>query len=81
MKPTENAAAVKEGCNNLARHIRNVKSFGMPVVVAVNRFTADTDAEVAAIGEGVEGLPDVGLAGAVVVQHEPPERVLLALGR
>ena len=40
----------------MARHIRNVKSFGMPVVVAVNRFTADTDAEVAAIGEGVEGL-------------------------
>jgi len=52
----ENADAVKEGCDNLARHIRNVKSFGMPVVVAVNRFTADTDAEVAAIGEGVEGL-------------------------
>ena len=53
---TENADAVKEGCDNLARHIRNVKSFGMLVVVAVNRFTADTDAEVAAIGEGVEGL-------------------------
>jgi len=52
----ENADAVKEGCDNLARHIRNLKSFGMPVVVAVNRFTADTDAEVAAIGEGVEGL-------------------------
>ncbi len=52
----ENADAVKEGCDNLARHIRNVKSFGMLVVVAVNRFTADTDAEVAAIGEGVEGL-------------------------
>jgi formate--tetrahydrofolate ligase len=53
---TENAGAVKEGCDNLARHIRNVKSFGMLVAVAVNRFTADTDAEVAAIGEGVEGL-------------------------
>jgi formate--tetrahydrofolate ligase len=53
---TENADAVKEGCDNLARHIRNVKSFGMLVVVAVNRFTADTDAEVAAIGKGVEGL-------------------------
>jgi len=52
----ENADAVKEGCDNLARHIRNVKSFGMLVVVAVNRFTADTDAEVAAIGDGVEGL-------------------------
>jgi formate--tetrahydrofolate ligase len=53
---TENVEAVKKGCENLARHIRNVKSFGVPAVVGVNRFTADTDAEVAAIGEGVEGL-------------------------
>ena len=53
---TENADAVKKGCENLARHVHNVKSFGVPAVVAVNRFTADSDAEVAAIGEGVEGL-------------------------
>ena len=45
----ENVEAVKKGCTNLARHIRNVKSFGVPVLVAINRFVTDTDAEVAAI--------------------------------
>ena len=45
----ENVAALQEGCNNLLRHIENVKSFGVPVVVAVNRFITDTDAEVAMI--------------------------------
>jgi len=47
----ENVAAVRKGCTNLARHIRNVKSFGVPTVVAINRFTSDTDAEVAAVRE------------------------------
>jgi formate--tetrahydrofolate ligase len=46
---SENVAAVIAGCSNLARHIENVKSFGVPVVVAVNRFVADTDAEVEAL--------------------------------
>ena len=46
---SENVAAVKSGCSNLARHLRNVKSFGVPVVVALNKFTADTDAEVQAV--------------------------------
>jgi formate--tetrahydrofolate ligase len=53
---TENVEAVTDGCENLRRHIHNVKSFGVPVVVAVNRFSADTDAEVAAIRSGVDGL-------------------------
>ncbi|HJO75261.1 MAG TPA: formate--tetrahydrofolate ligase [Rhodospirillales bacterium] len=52
----ENVEAVTNGCENLRRHIRNVKSFGVPAVVAVNRFSADTDAEVAAVHDGVEGL-------------------------
>lgn len=43
---SENLAAVEEGCKNLGRHIRNLGHFGVPVVVAVNRFTSDTDAEV-----------------------------------
>jgi formate--tetrahydrofolate ligase len=47
----ENVQAVKDGCVNLARHIENVKSYGVPVVVAVNRFSADTDAEMAAVRE------------------------------
>ena len=41
----ENTTALAAGCNNLGRHIRNLGKFGVPVVVAINRFTADTDAE------------------------------------
>ena len=42
----ENLQALSEGCSNLVRHIENVKSFGVPVVVGINRFTSDTDAEI-----------------------------------
>ena len=45
----ENVDAVKKGCANLGRHIENVKSFGVPVVVAINHFVTDTDAEVEAV--------------------------------
>ena len=45
----ENVEAVKKGCPNLGRHIGNVKSFGVPVVVAINHFFSDTDAEIAAV--------------------------------
>ncbi|HCY98769.1 MAG: formate--tetrahydrofolate ligase [Rhodobacterales bacterium RIFCSPHIGHO2_02_FULL_62_130] len=45
----ENVAAVQKGCPNLGRHIGNVKSFGVPVVVAINHFFSDTDAEIAAV--------------------------------
>ena len=51
---TENVEAVKKGCPNLGRHIENVKSFGVPVVVAINHFVTDTDAEVQAVKEYVE---------------------------
>jgi len=47
----ENVAAVAAGCTNLARHISNIKSFGVPIVVAINRFSADTDAEVGKVRE------------------------------
>ncbi|MEM6939634.1 MAG: formate--tetrahydrofolate ligase [Pseudomonadota bacterium] len=46
---TENVGAVKSGCANLGRHIENVKSFGVPVVVAINHFVTDTEAEIDAI--------------------------------
>ncbi len=42
----EDLVALSEGCSNLVRHIENVKSFGVPVVVGINRFTSDTDAEI-----------------------------------
>ena len=46
---TENAEAVQNGCSNLGRHIENLTLFGVPVVVAINHFVTDTDAEVEAI--------------------------------
>ena len=49
----ENVAAVQAGCPNLGRHIENLKSFGVPVVVAVNHFVTDTDAEVKALQDYV----------------------------
>jgi len=45
----EDVAAVERGVVNLARHVENVHKFGVPVVVALNRFTSDTPAEVEAI--------------------------------
>jgi formate--tetrahydrofolate ligase len=42
----ENVEALRDGCQNLERHMRNLAKFGVPVTVAINRFTADTDAEV-----------------------------------
>ena len=57
----ENVAAVQKGCANLGRHIENVKKFGVPLVVGINHFVTDTDAEVQAIkdfcaGMGVEAI-------------------------
>ena len=43
---TENLPAVEKGCENLARNIQIVKMYGIPAVVAVNRFTSDTDREI-----------------------------------
>ena len=52
----ENVNAVSAGCSNLGRHIENVKSFGVPVIVAINHFITDTENEVAAIKDYVESL-------------------------
>jgi formate--tetrahydrofolate ligase len=51
----ENVEAVKKGCANLGRHIENVKKFGVPAVVAINHFVADTDAEIEAVRDYVAG--------------------------
>ncbi|MEO6897397.1 MAG: formate--tetrahydrofolate ligase [Caldimonas sp.] len=42
---TENLAALQRGLVNLGRHVRNVRCFGVPVIVAINHFTSDTEAE------------------------------------
>jgi formate--tetrahydrofolate ligase len=61
----ENVEAVKKGCPNLGRHIENVKSFGVPVVVAINHFVTDTDAEVQAVKDYVAEMG----SEAILCQH------------
>ena len=50
----ENVAALKKGVVNLEHHIENVRQFGMDLVVAINRFGSDTDAEIAVVREAAE---------------------------
>ncbi|GGD28007.1 formate--tetrahydrofolate ligase [Aureimonas glaciei] len=45
----EDVAAVTRGCANLGRHIENIGQFGVPVLVAINHFGTDTDAEIDAV--------------------------------
>jgi formate--tetrahydrofolate ligase len=47
----ENVEALKKGICNLEKHIENIQGFGLPVVVALNRFDTDTDAEIAVVQE------------------------------
>ena len=47
----KNPESVAKGCENLGRHIENLKSFGIPVVVAINHFVTDTDEEIIEIQE------------------------------
>ncbi|MCC7427871.1 MAG: formate--tetrahydrofolate ligase [Alphaproteobacteria bacterium] len=61
----ENIAALKAGIANLARHVENMQGFGLPVVVAINRFVTDTDAEIAAVQEAMAALG----AQAVLCTH------------
>ncbi|CAM3200402.1 Formate-tetrahydrofolate ligase [Paracoccus aminovorans] len=81
----ENVAALQAGCANLGRHIENLRGYGLPVVVAINHFTTDTQAETEALRDycashGVQaalcrhwsegGAGAEGLARAVVAQAE-----------
>ena len=83
----EDVAAVERGCANLGRHIANTRGFGVPVVVAINHFTGDTPAELAAVrafcaAQGVQavlcrhwaegGAGAEDLAHAVVALAEEP---------
>ena len=61
----ENVEAVRKGCPNLGRHIGNVKGFGVPVVVAINHFLSDTDAEIQAVKDYVAGQG----AEAILCKH------------
>ena len=52
----ENVDALKKGLSNLEQHIINMKKYGVPVVVAINHFIADTENELKAVKEFCEGL-------------------------
>jgi formate--tetrahydrofolate ligase len=52
----EDVAAVAKGCDNLKRHIENVNKFGVPAVVAINRFITDTDAEIQEVMRAAESM-------------------------
>jgi len=52
----ENLAALEAGMANLQRHIENIKKFGLPAVVSINRFSADTDAEIKLVQEKCKAL-------------------------
>ena len=75
----ENLEALATGMENLARHVRNVRGYGVPAVVAINRFSADTEAERALVAEhcaamGVKAVEcdhwAMGGAGCEALAHE-----------
>ncbi|KAL4779378.1 formate--tetrahydrofolate ligase-domain-containing protein [Aspergillus varians] len=86
---TENTEILRKGCVNLKKHIENARQYGVPVVVAINRFETDTEAEIAiireeAIAAGAEdavsanhwaegGAGAVDLAKAVIIASSKPK--------
>ena len=82
---TEDVAAVEAGMVNLRRHLDNIRGvYGIPCVVAVNRFPTDTDAEVAKVvelvaAEGVQAYPATHFADGGVGAHDLAKGVLAAL--
>ena len=83
---TENVEAVRRGVANLARHVENLGKFGLPVVVGVNHFTSDTEAEFAAIRDGIArlGVEAIscthwgdGSAGAEALARAVQQKILL----
>jgi formate--tetrahydrofolate ligase len=87
---TEDVAAVQRGVANLARHVENLGKFGLPVVVGVNHFTSDTDAEFAVIRDamakqGVEAIRCThwgdGSAGAEALARAVQQKITLGEAR
>ncbi len=80
----ENINALKEGMKNLKVHVENVRKFGLPVVVALNRFSTDTNAELELVQEEVRNMNvrialndawSSGGAGAEELAHEVIESI------
>ncbi|MCJ1459209.1 tetrahydrofolate synthase [Mycoblastus sanguinarius] len=63
---TENVDILREGCVNMRKHIYNARQYGIPVVVAINKFETDTEAEIAIVRE--EALA-AGAADAIPANH------------
>jgi len=63
---TVDVAMVKRGAANLERHVENMRAFGPPVVVAINRFATDADEELAAVREAAL---NAGAVDAVIANH------------
>jgi len=62
----ENLELLEKGCCNMVKHIKNATGFGVPVVVAVNRFTSDTDAEIELVRKIAK---EAGAEDAVMSNH------------
>lgn len=63
---TENIDILEKGCVNLRKHVSNARQYGVPVVVAINKFETDTEAEIAVVRE--EALA-AGAADAIPANH------------
>ncbi|WP_376093102.1 formate--tetrahydrofolate ligase [Roseomonas sp. CCTCC AB2023176] len=81
---TEDVAALRRGIPNLERHVENIRKFGLPVVVALNRFTSDTEAEIAAVQDAMAAMGTRailcthwgdGAAGAAELAHAVREMI------
>lgn len=57
----ENVEALKIGIHNLLRHIDNIKKYGITPIVAINKFTTDTDKEIEILKEVLNGVVEVSL--------------------
>lgn len=63
----ENLSALKAGFSNLERHMNNMRSYNIPVIVLINRFDSDTDKEISLLQQLVE---DQGIKAEVVTYHD-----------
>lgn len=57
----ENELALKEGINNLLRHVENIKKYGLNPIVAINKFTSDTEKEIDILKKELEGKVEFSL--------------------
>jgi formate--tetrahydrofolate ligase len=74
----EDVPAIKRGMANLEKHVEDIRHFGVPLVVAVNRFPSDTEAELAAVVEQCAGLGVRAVPATVFTDGGPGGEALAA---